>query len=172
MNGAYLQKRLVISKLWLIGKFYLLVVIFYLYNSHPTSEIYFLESWLWLWPKHCPDIFQACLICVSSLSRSICQECGSTLFFYGKPFLNSTKLSSLINLENHENLFKSDLLFQSCDHHVNKITQLDRWKSRIIILVISSILMLTSDISWLRNELFVASCQSLFQYLKASKVCF
>ena len=92
--------------------------------------------------------------------------------FYAKPFLNCTKLSSLINLENHENLFKSDLLFQSCDHHVNKITQLDRWKSRIIILVISSILMLTSDISWLRNELFVASCQSLFQYLKASKVCF
>ena len=85
MNGAYLQKRLVISELWLIGKFYLLVVIFYLYNSHPTSEIYFLESWLWLWPKHCPDIFQACLICVSSLSRSICQECGSTLFFMPSP---------------------------------------------------------------------------------------
>ena len=85
MNGAYLQKRLVISELWLIGKFYLLVVIFYLYNSHPTSEIYFLESWLWLWPKHCPDIFQACLICVSSLSRSICQECGSTLYLMPSP---------------------------------------------------------------------------------------
>ena len=61
--------------------------------------------------------------------RSPCQECGSTLFKMTTP-----------PPEYYSSIFKTIkicFLFQSCDHHVNKITQLD-WEKVTFVNLLNS----------------------------------